>query len=230
MDQPMGGKIALRQLGPLPDLNSVVFVRKQNRAFVTGQGPLATSASKMVRRFLRAGTWVFLIAGVVITLVVGAMEYFERAQRTALEGGRSGPSMPRSSVARTGLTSVPFQLHGRGQGLSPLRAPDPRRHVRQAHLAGDLCRRQSRRLGRGAGQPAAALRGQYRRASGSSSAPACSCWRPSIGSSPGSRSGAPVKEARLAKDGGLLGAELVQAKYYAGGPMAAPEHHGSDSR
>ena len=40
MDQPMGGKIALRQLGPLPDLNSVVFVRKQNRAFVTGQGPL----------------------------------------------------------------------------------------------------------------------------------------------------------------------------------------------
>jgi hypothetical protein len=85
MDQPTGGKIALRQLGPLPDLDSVVFVRKQNRAFVTGQGPLATSASKTVRRFLRAGTWLFLIAGVVITLVVGAMEYSERQQRAALE-------------------------------------------------------------------------------------------------------------------------------------------------
>ena len=86
MEQSTGGKIALRQLGPLPDLNSVVFVRKQNRAFVTGQGRLATSASKTVRRFLRAGTWLFLIAGVVITLIVGAMEYFEREQRAELEG------------------------------------------------------------------------------------------------------------------------------------------------
>ena len=107
MDQPMGGKIALRQLGPLPDLDSVVFVRKQNRAFVTGQGPLATSASKTVRRFLRAGTWVFLIAGVVITLIVGAMEYFEREQRAELEGSLRTVDAQVVGCENT-VTSVPF--------------------------------------------------------------------------------------------------------------------------
>ena len=107
MDQPTGGKIALRQLGPLPDLDSVVFVRKQNRAFVTGRGPLATSASKTVRRFLRAGTWVFLIAGVVITLIVGAMEYFERAQRSELEGSLRTVDARVVGCENT-VTSVPF--------------------------------------------------------------------------------------------------------------------------
>ena len=164
MDQPMGGKIALRQLGPLPDLDSVVFVRKQNRAFVTGQGPLATSASKTVRRFLRAGTWVFLIAGVVITLIVGAMEYFERAAAGGARRLTQDRRCPGRRLREHSHERSLFQLHGRGQDLSSLRAPDPRRHVRQQALAGDLCRRQSRCLGRGARQPAAALRGQYRRA------------------------------------------------------------------
>ena len=125
MDQPMGGKIALRQLGPLPDLDSVVFVRKQNRAFVTGQGPLATSASKTVRRFLRAGTWVFLIAGVVITLIVGAMEYFEREQRAELEGSLRTVDAEVVGCENTVDQRSRFQLHGRGQDLSSLSRPRP---------------------------------------------------------------------------------------------------------
>ena len=117
MDKPTGGKIALRQLGPLPDLNSVVFVRKQNRAFVTGQGPLATSASKGVRRFLRAGTWLFLIAGVVILLVVGAMEYFERQQRAELEGSLQDRGCGGGRLRQHGDLGSGISLHRRGQDL-----------------------------------------------------------------------------------------------------------------
>ena len=52
MALPNGETITLRALGPLPDLDSVVFVRKLNRAFVTGDGPLLLA--------LAAIYWVFL--------------------------------------------------------------------------------------------------------------------------------------------------------------------------
>jgi hypothetical protein len=85
MDQPMGGKIALRQLGPLPDLDSVVFVRKLNRAFVTGSGPLGPPSPRPARRFLRVGMWLMLAVGILASLLVGAAEYFERQQWKELQ-------------------------------------------------------------------------------------------------------------------------------------------------
>ncbi|HXU58406.1 MAG TPA: hypothetical protein VN710_06630, partial [Verrucomicrobiae bacterium] len=80
MAQPSGETITLRALGPLPELDSVVFVRKLNRAFVTGRGPLGPPSPRPARRFLRIGMWLMLFTGVVISLLVGAAEYFERQQ------------------------------------------------------------------------------------------------------------------------------------------------------
>ena len=215
MDQPMGGKIALRQLGPLPDLDSVVFVRKQNRAFVTGQGPLATSASKTVRRFLRAGTWVFLIAGVVITLIVGAMEYFEREQRAELEGSLRTVDAQVVGCENT-VTSVPFFSYTAEGKTYHHYAPQTR---------ADMCDNKPWRVTYVAGNPDA-----WAVAPDSPLPPfednidgiwivigpclfllAAIYWLFTLFQE--RRAG---KEARLAKEGGLLGAELVQAKYYAG--------------
>ena len=217
MDQPTGGNIALRQLGPLPDLDSVVFVRKQNRAFVTGQGPLATSASKTVRRFLRAGTWVFLIAGVVITLVVGAMEYFEREQRSELEGSLRTVDAQVVGCENT-ATSVPFFSYAAEGKTYHHYAPQTR---------ADMCDNKPWWVTYVAGNPDAWA------------VPPDSPLEPfednidalwiAIGPclfllaaiywlftwSQERRAG---KEARLVREGGLLGAELLQAKYYAGGP------------
>jgi hypothetical protein len=215
MDQPKGGKIALRQLGPLPNLDSVVFVRKQNRAFVTGQGPLATSASKGARRFLRAGTWVFLIAGLVITLVVGAMEYFERQQRTELEA--SVKTVDAQVVGcENRATSVPF--------FSYTAEGRVYHHFARQTLA-DMCDKRSWQVNYFAGNPDA-----WALAPDSPLPPfedkidalwiaigpclfllAVIYWLATW--SQERRAG---KEARLVKKGGLLGAELVKAKYYAG--------------
>ena len=85
MAQPNGETITLRALGPLPDLNSVVFVRKLNRAFVTGRGPLGPPSLRPARSFLRIGMWVLLFGGIVTSLIVGAAEYFERQQRKELQ-------------------------------------------------------------------------------------------------------------------------------------------------
>jgi len=74
MAQPSGETITLRALGPLPELDSVVFVRKLNRAFVTGRGPLGPPSPRPARRFLRIGMWLMLFTGVVISLLVGAAE------------------------------------------------------------------------------------------------------------------------------------------------------------
>ena len=72
MAQPNGETITLRALGPLPDLDSVVFVRKLNRAFVTGRGPLGPPSPRPARRFLRVGMWLMLAGGIVASLLVGA--------------------------------------------------------------------------------------------------------------------------------------------------------------
>jgi len=216
MDQPTGGKIALRQLGPLPDLDSVVFVRKQNRAFVTGQGPLATSASKTVRRFLRAGTWLFLIAGVVITLVVGAMEYSERQQRAALEA--SVKTVDAQVVGcENRATSVPFFSY-------TVDGKVIHHYARQTRA--DMCDKRSWQVSYVPGNPDA-----WAVAPDSPLEPfednidalwivigpvlfllAAIYWL--FTWSQERRAG---KEGRLAREGGLLGAELVKAKYYAGG-------------
>src|SRR5262249_4639961 len=78
-------EITIRAAGPLPDLGSVVFFRKQSRDFVTGRGPFAVSVRPGVLRYFHWWVWLFLIAGIVISLGVGAMELNERQQRAQLE-------------------------------------------------------------------------------------------------------------------------------------------------
>ncbi|HEY2113433.1 MAG TPA: hypothetical protein VGH25_17100 [Dongiaceae bacterium] len=215
MDQPTGGMIALRQLGPLPDLDSVVFVRKQNRAFVTGQGPMATLASKGARRFLRAGTWFFLIAGVVITLIVGAMEYFERQQRAELEVSLRTVDAQVLGCENT-TTGVPFFTY----------TAEGKVYHHYAHQTrADMCDKRSWQITYVAGNP-----DHFEVAPDSPLRPfednidaiwivigpclfllAAIYWLFTLFQE--RRAG---KEARLAKEGGLLGAELVKAKYYAG--------------
>jgi hypothetical protein len=85
LEQAIGEKIVQRALAPLPDLSSVVFFRKANRAFVTGRGPFAVEASMGVRRFMRWGMWLFLAVGVGMCLVVGAIEFHLHQQRADLE-------------------------------------------------------------------------------------------------------------------------------------------------
>jgi hypothetical protein len=70
-----GNTIVQRALAPLPDLSSIVFFRKANRDFVTGRGPIAARSGKGARAFMRWGMRLFLIGGVLITLIVGAMEF-----------------------------------------------------------------------------------------------------------------------------------------------------------
>jgi len=85
MAQPNGDTITLRALGPLPDLDSIVFVRQLNRAFVAGRGPLGPPSARPARRFLRVGMWLMLVAGILASLLVGAAEYVERQQWAALQ-------------------------------------------------------------------------------------------------------------------------------------------------
>jgi hypothetical protein len=85
MTQGSGGEITFRALGPLPDLDSVVFFRSKNRDFVTGQGPFPVSARPWARRFMRIGTWVLLAAGILVSIGVGVAELYEREQWARLE-------------------------------------------------------------------------------------------------------------------------------------------------
>lgn len=88
MDQASGDKITQRALAPLPDLASIVFFRKANRAFVTGNGPIATQAGVGARRFIRWGMWLFLSTGIATSLVVGAIEiYLNQTQQPDLDIG-----------------------------------------------------------------------------------------------------------------------------------------------
>jgi hypothetical protein len=73
-----GDRIVQRALGPLPDLNSIVFFRKGYRDFVIGRGPMPIRAGKKARAFMRGGMWLFLVTGVLTTLTVGAIELFRR--------------------------------------------------------------------------------------------------------------------------------------------------------
>jgi hypothetical protein len=85
LDQTASDKITQRALAPLPDLSTVVFFRKANRDFVTSRGPFTAEAGPGVRRFIRWGMWVFIISGLAISLVVGAIELYLHQQRAALE-------------------------------------------------------------------------------------------------------------------------------------------------
>lgn len=73
MGDTSGDRIVQRALGPLPDLNSIVFFRKGYRDFVTGRGPMPTRAGRKARAFMRGGMWTLLIAGVLAILITGAM-------------------------------------------------------------------------------------------------------------------------------------------------------------
>ena len=75
MTDTSSNTIVQRALAPLPDLSSIVFFRNANRDFVTGHGPIAARSGKGARAFMRYGMWLFLIGGVLITLIVGAMEF-----------------------------------------------------------------------------------------------------------------------------------------------------------
>jgi hypothetical protein len=72
--------IVPRALSPLPDLSTIVFFRRANRDFVTGKGPFAAEASRGARKFIRWGMWVLLIAGLGMSLVVGAIEIYLHQQ------------------------------------------------------------------------------------------------------------------------------------------------------
>ena len=84
MEKPTGETVALPTLGPLPDLDAVVFVRNKNRDFVLGRGPMATDAPAGARRFMRIGAWVLFAAGILVCLAVGVMELRERQQYAAM--------------------------------------------------------------------------------------------------------------------------------------------------
>jgi hypothetical protein len=77
-----GGIVVQRTLAPLPDLSTIVFMRKANRDFVTGKGPFAAEASRGVRKFIRWGMWLLLTAGLGMSLVVGAIEIYLHQQST----------------------------------------------------------------------------------------------------------------------------------------------------
>ncbi len=80
MSDTSGGIIVQRALIPLPELSTIVFFRRANRDFVTGKGPFAAEASRGVRKFIRWGMWVLLIAGLGMSLVVGAIEIYLHQQ------------------------------------------------------------------------------------------------------------------------------------------------------
>ena len=60
--------ISFRTLGPLPSLDSVVFIHKASRDFVLGRGPFPVQHSARVRTFFRIATVVFAIVGAALTL------------------------------------------------------------------------------------------------------------------------------------------------------------------
>ena len=215
MAQPNGETITLRALGPLPDLDSVVFVRKLNRAFVTGRGPLGPPSLRPARGFLRIGMWVLLFGGIVTSLIVGAAEYFERQQWKELQTVLK--TVDAEVIGCDAATLVLPQLRYTAEGKTyqhyPRYAPD------------DICDKKPRQVTYVAGHP-----DSWALAPASPLPP----FEDDIGAfwivlGPLLLSLAPIywlilwfanrraeREARLVKDGGLIGAELLSAKYYPG--------------
>ena len=85
MSQESGGQITIRTMGPLPDLDSVVFFHGKYRDFVTGRGPFPVAARPWARRFMRIGGWVLLAAGILISIGVAVAELYEREQWARLQ-------------------------------------------------------------------------------------------------------------------------------------------------
>ena len=85
MSQGSGGEITVRALGPLPDLESVIFFHSKYRDFITGRGPFPVRARPWARRAIRIGTWVLLAAGILVSIGVGVAELYEREQWARLQ-------------------------------------------------------------------------------------------------------------------------------------------------
>jgi len=217
MAQPSGETITLRALGPLPELDSVVFVRKLNRAFVTGRGPLGPPSPRPARRFLRIGMWLMLFTGVVISLLVGAAEYFERQQWKDLQ--TTLRTVDAEVIGCDDATLVVPQLRYTAEGKTYQHYP------RETH--GDICDKKPWQVTFVTGAP-----DSWAIAPASPLPP----FEDEIGeywiiSGPFLLSLAAVywlflwfanrragREARLVKEGGLIKAELLSAKYYPGSP------------
>jgi hypothetical protein len=80
MPETPGETATLRRLASLPDLDSVVFLRKENRAFVTGRGPLAARTPPALRALFRYGALGLAILGMVLALVAAGMELYLRSR------------------------------------------------------------------------------------------------------------------------------------------------------
>jgi hypothetical protein len=217
MALPNSETITLRALGPLPDLDSVVFVRKLNRAFVTGRGPLGPPSPWPARRFLRVGMWLMLAAGIVISLIVGAAEYFERQHWQELQ--TTLRTVDAEVIGCDAATIIVPQFRYTAEGKVY------QHYARETR--GDICDKKPWQVTFVTGAPdswaiapASPLPpfedeiGEYWIISGPFllALAAVYCiflWFADR------RAG---REARLIKEGGLIGAELLSAKYYPGNP------------
>jgi hypothetical protein len=217
MDQPNGETITLRALAPLPDLDSIVFVRKQNRAFVSGRGPLGTASAPPARGFLRIGMWVLLFGGIVTSLIVGAAEYFERQQWKELQTvlRTVDAEVIGCDSATLVLPQLRFTAEGKTYEQYPRYAPD------------DICDKRSRQVTYVAGHPdswalapASPLPPFEDDISGFwiVLGPLLLCLAPIYWLFLWFANRRAVREARLVRDGGLIGAEFLSAKHYSGGP------------
>jgi hypothetical protein len=219
MDEPTGETVTVRALGPLPDLDAVVFIRNKNRAFVTGRGPLASETSKGVRRFIRVGMWVLLAAGIAVSLAAGAMEFVERQQRADLEATLRTVD---AKVVGCGTNDIPYLTYV-AEGKSY--------HHYTPQTRADICDNRSWQVTYVAGNP-----DKWAVAPDSPLKPfednidamwivagpallflALFYWLFSLFQT--RRAG---QEARLTKEGALVGAELQSIKWHSGGEDSNP--------
>src|SRR5215472_3516584 len=219
MDEPTGETVTVRVLGPLPDLDAVVFIRNKNRAFVTGRGLLASEVTKGAQRFMRVGMWVLLAAGIVICLAVIAMEIVERQQRAELEASLRTVD---AKVVGCGTNDIPYLTYI-AEGKSY--------HHYTPQTRADICDNRSWQVTYIAGNPdkwAVApdsplnpfeddIDGLWIVAGPALLSLALFYWFFSWLQS--RRVG---QEARLTKDGALVGAELQSIKWYSGGESSNP--------
>jgi hypothetical protein len=219
MDQPTGETVTVRALGPLPDLDSIVFIRSKNRAFVTGRGPLGTEVTKGAQRFMRVGMWLLLAAGIVISLAVIAMEIVERQQYGGLVATLHTVD---AKVVGCGTNDIPYLTYT-AEGKSY--------HHYTPQTRADICDNRSWQVTYIAGNP-----DQWAVAPDSPLKPfeddIDGMW---IAGGPALLFLALVywlfswlqtrqagKEARLTKEGALIGAELQSIKWQSGGDSSYP--------